>query len=55
MLNPSFVAYIDEAGDEGFKFGAGSSEWFVISAAVFRRKSQSAPVELMDSSEATSL
>lgn len=32
----SFVAYIDESGDEGFKFraepGRGSSEWFVLSA-----------------------
>jgi hypothetical protein len=53
VLNPSFVAYIDESGDEGFKFGAGSSEWFVISAAVFKRKSQSAPVELMDKVRAT--
>jgi hypothetical protein len=34
----SFVAYIDESGDEGFKFrlepGLGSSEWFVISAVL---------------------
>jgi Protein of unknown function (DUF3800) len=33
----SFVAYIDEAGDEGFKFEKGSSEWFVLSAVVARR------------------
>lgn len=34
----SFVAYIDESGDEGFSFrpepGFGSSEWFVISAVM---------------------
>lgn len=34
----SFVAYIDESGDEGWSFrdepGLGSSEWFVISAVV---------------------
>lgn len=35
-----FVAYIDEAGDEGFKFregGKGSSDWFVLSATVVRK------------------
>lgn len=34
----SFVAYIDESGDEGWSFndtpGLGSSEWFVLSALV---------------------
>lgn len=37
---PSFIAYIDESGDEGFKFnedGSGSSRWFVLSAAVVRQ------------------
>ncbi|MCB1093507.1 MAG: DUF3800 domain-containing protein [Verrucomicrobiae bacterium] len=37
---PSFTAYIDEAGDEGFVFkddGSGSSRWFVLSAAVIRK------------------
>lgn len=36
----SFHAYIDEAGDEGFKFGetrdTGSSDWFIVSACVVR-------------------
>lgn len=36
----SFVAYIDESGDEGFKFdpnpGKGSSDWFVLAAAISR-------------------
>ena len=39
-MKPSFVAYIDESGDEGFVFnqdGSGSSRWFVISAAVIRQ------------------
>ena len=33
----TFLAYIDESGDEGFKFGLGSSEWFVLSALIVRR------------------
>lgn len=40
MTKPSFVVYIDESGDEGFKFnadGGGSSRWFVLSAAVIRQ------------------
>lgn len=40
MINASFVVYIDESGDEGFKFnkdGSGSSPWFVLSAAVIRK------------------
>ena len=39
-MSTSFVAYIDESGDEGFVFnadGSGSSRWFVLSAAVIRR------------------
>jgi len=35
----SFVAYIDESGDEGFKFDdfpKGSSRWFVLSAVIVR-------------------
>lgn len=35
-----FVAYIDEAGDEGFKFlngERGSSRWFVLAATVIRK------------------
>lgn len=31
---PTFVAYIDESGDEGFRFESGSSHWFVLSAFV---------------------
>ncbi len=39
-MSSSFVTYIDESGDEGFVFkpaGAGSSRWFVLSAAVMRK------------------
>ena len=39
-MSSSFVTYIDESGDEGFVFkpdGSGSSRWFVLSAAVFRK------------------
>jgi hypothetical protein len=46
----SFTAYIDEAGDEGFKFlpeEKGSSRWFVISAVVFRQSAALTPVEIM--------
>ena len=38
-MTASFRAYIDEAGDEGFKFRReggrdGSSDWFVIAALI---------------------
>ena len=39
-VKPSFIAYIDESGDEGFVFnadGSGSSRWFVLSAVVIRQ------------------
>lgn len=40
-MGASFVAYIDESGDEGFRFredGSGSSRWFVLSALVVRKE-----------------
>lgn len=46
-MTASYVAFIDEAGDEGFKFldrERGSSRWFVISAVVFRYENRMAPV-----------
>jgi hypothetical protein len=49
-MNSSFVTYIDESGDEGFVFnndGSGSSRWFVISAAVIRKKNDLQMVECM--------
>jgi len=39
-MSASFIAYVDESGDEGFVYnadGSGSSRWFVLSAAVIRR------------------
>ena len=39
-MKSSFIAYVDESGDEGFVFkadGSGSSSWFVLSATVIRR------------------
>lgn len=47
-MSCDFVAYIDEAGDEGFKFregGKGSSDWFVLSAMVIRQSNDSMVVE----------
>lgn len=41
MTSRSFVAYIDESGDEGFSFredGSGSSRWLVLSALVMRKE-----------------
>jgi hypothetical protein len=45
---PTFVAYIDESGDEGFRFHAGSSAWFVLSAVVTRKKDDLETVKLID-------
>lgn len=39
-MSSSFIAYVDESGDEGFVFnsdGSGSSRWFVLSAVVIRK------------------
>ncbi len=44
----TFLVYIDESGDEGFSFSAGSSEWFVLSAVVTRRSSDLDTVKLVD-------
>jgi hypothetical protein len=42
----SFVAFIDEAGDEGFVFRPhpqqGSSQWFTLAACIMREKNRSA-------------
>lgn len=46
--DPTFVVYIDESGDEGFRFGAGSSEWFVLSAVITRRAQDRETVKLVD-------
>jgi hypothetical protein len=45
---PTFVVYVDESGDEGFSFGRGSSEWFVISAVITRKATDLETVKLVD-------
>ena len=48
-MSHSFVAYIDEAGDEGFVFkpnGSGSTHWFVLSALVVRKENDRQLVQL---------
>jgi hypothetical protein len=46
-----FRVYIDESGDEGFKFGSegqgGSSEWFVLSAVVIRACNDRAMMDMV--------
>ncbi|MCJ7546589.1 MAG: DUF3800 domain-containing protein [Deltaproteobacteria bacterium] len=48
MTTASFAIYIDESGDEGFCFGKGSSDWFVLSAAVVRKANEIETVKLVD-------
>ena len=48
-MTASFVAYVDESGDEGFKFlpnERGSSRWFVLSALVIRKENDLQVVQL---------
>ncbi|MBC8472656.1 MAG: DUF3800 domain-containing protein [Planctomycetes bacterium] len=52
-MTVSFVAYIDESGDEGFKFRTRvgeqiSSDWFVLSAFVTRKKTDIETVKVID-------
>ena len=47
-VGPTFAVYVDESGDEGFRFGSGSSEWFVLSAVVIRRAFELDTVKLVD-------
>jgi len=49
----SFVAYIDESGDEGFKFRVSvneqaSSDWFVLAAFVTRKRTDLEVVKAID-------
>ncbi len=48
MSHCTFVAFIDESGDEGFKFEHGSSEWFVLSAVLMHTVEELATVKLVD-------
>ncbi|MDX6576381.1 MAG: hypothetical protein QOE96_2334 [Blastocatellia bacterium] len=45
-MGTSFVAYIDEAGDDGFT--AYSSEWFVLSAVVTEKATDANDVKVID-------
>ena len=45
---PTFVVYIDESGDEGFRFHHGSSEWFVLAAVITRKETDLDTVKLVD-------
>jgi hypothetical protein len=48
-MDIEFVVYVDEAGDEGFKFldgERGSSRWFVLSATIIRKSNDRQLVEL---------
>jgi hypothetical protein len=47
-MSSSFIAYVDESGDEGFSFAAGSSEWFVLSALLLRRETELEAVKVLD-------
>ena len=50
-MSVGFRVYIDESGDEGFKFdqpGRGSSRWFVLSAVVTRAATDLETVKLID-------
>jgi len=42
------MVYVDESGDEGFKFGGGSSDWFVLSAVITRKANDLETVKLVD-------
>lgn len=45
-MKETFIAYIDESGDEGFNFKPGVSEWFALSAVIVRRTDDLKMVEL---------
>jgi len=52
-MRVSFRAYIDESGDEGFQFRTsskeqGSSDWFVLSAFLTRKKTDLDTVKIID-------
>jgi hypothetical protein len=44
----SFVVYIDESGDEGFSFGGGCSDWFILSAVITQKARDLETVKLID-------
>ena len=49
----SFIVYVDESGDEGWRFinksgNKGSSEWLTLGAAVFRADTELSQVKCVD-------
>lgn len=44
----SYRTYIDEAGDEGFDFARGSSEWFVLGGFIVKTQDDLDVVKLLD-------
>lgn len=47
-MTTSWVVYIDESGDEGFKFDKGSPDWFVLSAVITKKETDLETVKLVD-------
>ena len=47
-MSATFVVYVDESGDEGFNFDAGSSEWFVLTAVVVHKAEDLEVCRLVD-------
>lgn len=44
----AFSTFIDESGCEGFRFGKGSSQWFVLSGVVVRKSQEIESVKIVD-------
>lgn len=44
----TFAVFIDESGQEGLEIKPGTSQWFVLSGAVFRRSEEITQVKLVD-------
>jgi hypothetical protein len=48
MAGPSFVAYVDESGCEGFRFDAGSTAWFTLCAVMARKENERHIIDIAD-------
>lgn len=47
-MGATFAVYIDESGDEGFSFGTGSTNWFILSAVITQKTTDVETVKLID-------
>ena len=45
---PDYNCYIDEAGDDGFRLGSGSSRWFLVGAVLVRQADDLAASKCID-------